>query len=155
MIPRVKATRLTQPYRRGTRNPSPALTAMTKGRTYAGTNPQDLTRSVQKLIRAGGGRGTGPRPARPARPVRATLSRIDPPVQPKKIPLDALIAEIDFRLDERLLPNRSDYASLHGRRAGLRAMWQAADAIVETAANERRRQADKHESTAEPVLGAA
>jgi hypothetical protein len=91
MIPRVKATRLTQPYRRGTRNPGPALTAMTKGRTYAGTNPQDLTRSVQKLIRAGGGRGTGPRPARPARPVRATLSRIDPPVQPKKIPLDALI----------------------------------------------------------------
>lgn len=69
--------------------------------------------------------------------------------------LEEEIAEIDFRLDERLLPNRSDYASLHGRRAGLRAMWQAADAIVETAANERRRQADKHESTAEPVLGAA
>jgi hypothetical protein len=36
----MQASRLTQPYRRGTRNPSPALTAMTRGRTFAGTNPQ-------------------------------------------------------------------------------------------------------------------
>jgi hypothetical protein len=69
--------------------------------------------------------------------------------------LEEEIAEIDFRLDERLLQTRSEYASLHGRRSGLRAMWQAADAIVEAADNERRKQAAKHEGTAEPVLGAA
>jgi hypothetical protein len=69
--------------------------------------------------------------------------------------LEEEIAEIDFRLDERLLPTRSDYASLHGRRSGLRAMWMAADAIVEVAEKERSRQQAKHESAAEPVLGAA
>jgi hypothetical protein len=67
----MRATRLTQPYRRGTRNPSPALTNMTRGRTYAGTNPQDLTRAVQKLVRAGQKQPRAPyRPARPARPPR-------------------------------------------------------------------------------------
>jgi hypothetical protein len=55
------------------------------------------------------------------------------------------IASIDFRLDERLLPTRSDYASLHGRRAGLRAMWQAADAIVSVADRERATQQARHE----------
>jgi len=69
MIPGVRATRLTQPYRRGTRNPSPALTAMTRGRTFAGTNPQDLQRSVQRLMRAGKAKPHH-RPARPPRPPR-------------------------------------------------------------------------------------
>jgi hypothetical protein len=64
----MQASRLVQPYRRGTRNPSPALTAMTRGRTFAGTNPQDLTRAVQKLVREG--KRKGPRPPRPARPPR-------------------------------------------------------------------------------------
>jgi hypothetical protein len=67
----MRATRLVQPYRRGTRNPSPALTAMTRGRTFAGTNPQDLRRAAQRLIRAGQGTKRSPyRPARPTRPGR-------------------------------------------------------------------------------------
>jgi hypothetical protein len=62
-------SRLTQPYRKGARNPGPALTAMTRGRSFGGGNPKDLERSVQRLISAGMGK-TSARPARPARPPR-------------------------------------------------------------------------------------
>lgn len=67
-----RMTRLVQPYRKGARNPSPALTAMTRGRSFSGNNPQDLTRAVQRMMRAAkqGGRARPVRPERPARPPR-------------------------------------------------------------------------------------
>lgn len=80
-----------------------------------------------------------------AHPGWALLSRV----------IEEEIAEVDFKLDERLLPTRSEYASLHGRRAGLRAFWQAADAIVAVAEQKRREQQARHEGAAEPALGAA
>lgn len=80
-----------------------------------------------------------------AHPGWAILSRV----------IEEEIAEIDFKLDERLLPTRSEYASLHGRRAGLRAFWQAADAIVAVAEEKRRQQAQRYEGAAESALGAA
>lgn len=58
------SNRMTQPYRKGARNPSPALTAMLRGRDFAGGNPMDAQRRVQTLVAA------GKRPKRPARPVR-------------------------------------------------------------------------------------
>lgn len=62
-------SRLTQPYRKGARNPSPALTAMTRGRTFSGHNPMDLQRNAQRLMRAGKHKHARPvRPKRPARP---------------------------------------------------------------------------------------
>jgi hypothetical protein len=63
----MRATRLTQPYRRGSRSPGLALSNMTRGRSAYGANPQDLTRAVQRLMRAG---KAGKRPARPVRPDR-------------------------------------------------------------------------------------
>jgi hypothetical protein len=64
----VKPTRQTQPYRRGARAPSAALTAMLRGRTASGFNPADIKRAGF-LIAAG--RKTRPqRPARPSRPAR-------------------------------------------------------------------------------------
>jgi hypothetical protein len=62
------ASRMVQPYRKGSRNPSPALTAMLRGRSFSGGNPQDQVRAVQRLIRAG--KGKQHRPARPVRPER-------------------------------------------------------------------------------------
>jgi|tagenome__1003787_1003787.scaffolds.fasta_scaffold8029990_1 hypothetical protein len=70
MIRRVQSSRLTQPYRKGARNPGPALTAMLRGRDFQGGNPQDLVRNVQTLMRARKAAERGPRPARPARPAR-------------------------------------------------------------------------------------
>lgn len=64
------ASRRQQPYRKGARNPGPALTAMTRGRTFSGFNPQDAQRNVQRLVKAGKGQQRGARPARPARPAR-------------------------------------------------------------------------------------
>lgn len=58
-----------QPYRAGKgREPGAALTAMLKGRTAGGHNPQDIVRRTQVLMRASKKR-TG-RPARPKRPPR-------------------------------------------------------------------------------------
>jgi hypothetical protein len=64
--------------------------------------------------------------------------------------IEEKIAEIDFSLDGRLLATRSEYAHQHGQRHGLRAMQQAADAIVAVAERKRREQQAKHEGTAEP-----
>lgn len=61
------ATRMTQPFRKGARQPSPALEAMTRGRDFQGGNPQDAQRRVQMLT---GGAGRPKRPARPVRPQR-------------------------------------------------------------------------------------
>jgi hypothetical protein len=61
------------------------------------------------------------------------------------------IAQIDFSLDGRLRDTRAEYAFDHGRRSGLRAMQQAADAIVHVAEHERDKQQRKHEGAAEPV----
>lgn len=58
------SSRMTQPYRAGARNASPALTAMLRGADFQGSNPQDAQRRVQTLVAA------GKRPKRPARPVR-------------------------------------------------------------------------------------
>lgn len=64
------ASRLVQPYRKGSRNPSPALTAMTRGRSFGGYNPMDVTRNVQRLTRAGQTKKRPQRPVRPERPQR-------------------------------------------------------------------------------------
>lgn len=65
------ADRHHQPYRKGSRNPSPALTAMLRGRSFSGHNPMDQQRAVQRLIRAGKGKQARPqRPVRPERPPR-------------------------------------------------------------------------------------
>jgi hypothetical protein len=65
--------------------------------------------------------------------------------------LEEAIAEIDFSLDGRLLESKSEYAHRHGQRHGLRAMWQAADAIVHTADTKLRQQQEKHEGAGESV----
>lgn len=64
-------SRQTQPYRKGARAPSAALTAMLRGTTSAGFNPADVKRSAF-LIAAGKHRRARPagRPARPARAPR-------------------------------------------------------------------------------------
>jgi hypothetical protein len=59
-----------QPYRKGPREPGPALTAMLKGRTSSGFNPKDIERNVQRLVRAGQARKRPERPSRPERPPR-------------------------------------------------------------------------------------
>lgn len=69
--------------------------------------------------------------------------------------LEASMADIDARLDGQLLATRSDYAREHGKRAGLRAMTEAARAIVGEAERQRAKQQAKYEVTAESVaLGA-
>jgi hypothetical protein len=67
----VKPTRLTQPYRLGSinRHPGAALTAMTKGRTLSGFNPQDIRRAAF-LMGAGKQASRMKRPPRTPRPVR-------------------------------------------------------------------------------------
>lgn len=70
--------------------------------------------------------------------------------------IEEQIAEIDFSLDGTLKESRSAYAFDHGRRNGLRAMWQAADAIVAVAEAKLREQQAKYEGAAEPEpIGAA
>jgi hypothetical protein len=64
------ATRRTQPYRKGAREPGAALQAMTRGRTMGGYNPQDAARNVQRLMNAGKARKAAERTARPPRPPR-------------------------------------------------------------------------------------
>lgn len=60
-----------QPYRRGARTPSLALSAMLKGRDSQNGNPQDVARAAQRLVRAGKTRSKRPaRPTRPQRPAR-------------------------------------------------------------------------------------
>jgi hypothetical protein len=58
----VKATRRTQPYRKGARQPGAALMAMLRGRSLTGYNPADITRMASSRARA--------RPERRARPPR-------------------------------------------------------------------------------------
>ena len=56
-----------QPFSKGAREPGPALDAMLRGTDFAGFNPQDLKRQMQK---GQGEQSTSGRPARPARPAR-------------------------------------------------------------------------------------
>jgi len=72
----MRATRKTQPYRKGARVPTDALRAMVKGRTAGGANPADVSRMAQQLATAGESRGSArpPRPARPARTLAASAS---------------------------------------------------------------------------------
>ena len=63
------------------------------------------------------------------------------------------IATIDATLDEGNTPlSRAEYALLHGRRDGLRAMQRAADAIFDRAQREYRAQRATHERDAESSL---
>lgn len=64
----MNASRATQPYRRGARTPSLALTAMLRGRSTGGMNPADTTRAA--FLVAAGRRKRPARPARPPRPPR-------------------------------------------------------------------------------------
>jgi hypothetical protein len=67
--------------------------------------------------------------------------------------LEYEIATIDATLDGRDEPlTRSQYASYHGRRSGLRAFQAAADAIIARAEREYARQVVKHEGGAESPL---
>lgn len=67
--------------------------------------------------------------------------------------LEYEIATIDSTLDGRDEPlTRSQYASYHGRRGGLRAFQAAADAIIARSEREYARQVAKHEGSAEPLL---
>lgn len=65
--------------------------------------------------------------------------------------LDAEIAKIDAKLDGALLATRAEYAHAHGRRSGLRAMVEAADAIVLRADQRAAEQRSKHEGAADAV----
>lgn len=65
--------------------------------------------------------------------------------------LEAEIAKIDAKLDGGLLATRAEYAHAHGRRSGLRAMVQAADAIVAVADRRGAEQRSKHEDAADAV----
>lgn len=68
--------------------------------------------------------------------------------------IEAKAAEVDAQMDGRLLDSRSEYAYAHGRRSGLRAMADAAHAIVSEADRKLKEQQARHEGTAEPVLTA-
>ena len=48
----MRPTRRTQPYRKGPRAPSPALTNMQRGKTLHGQNPQDVPRLASKKAAA-------------------------------------------------------------------------------------------------------
>lgn len=65
--------------------------------------------------------------------------------------VEAETATVDAELDGRLLDSRSAYARLHGRRGGLRAMEEAARAIVGKADRKLEQQRSRHEGAAEPV----
>lgn len=64
--------------------------------------------------------------------------------------IDATTDEVDVSLDGRLLSSRSEYAWAHGRRSGLRAMRDAAHAIVSEADRKLAEQQAKYEGAAEP-----
>jgi hypothetical protein len=64
------------------------------------------------------------------------------------------VADLDQKLDGRLLDSRSEYARLHGQRSALRGFMEAAHAIVAEAARKRVEQERKHERVAESTLGA-
>jgi hypothetical protein len=68
--------------------------------------------------------------------------------------IEAELRGLDERLDGQLLDTRSDYARLTGRRSGLKALTEAARAIVSEAARQREQQRRKHEGAAETVLEA-
>lgn len=59
--------------------------------------------------------------------------------------LGAAVADLDASLDGRLKESRSEYAFAHGRRGGLRAMDEAARAIVGYADRRLSEQQTKHE----------
>lgn len=66
--------------------------------------------------------------------------------------VDAERSDLDARLDGRLLDTRAEYASLHGKRAALRAFEEAAHALVAVAERRLAEQQAKHERAAEPAL---
>ena len=59
-----------QPFRKGARQPGPALDAMRRGRTASGLNPADVTRATQMLRKLSAQKSRPDRPARPDRPKR-------------------------------------------------------------------------------------
>lgn len=65
--------------------------------------------------------------------------------------IDAEIATIDRRLDDAITEplSQAEYAVAHGRRGGLRAIEDAAHAIVGVAADELERQRARHEGAGE------
>lgn len=68
--------------------------------------------------------------------------------------IDLEVRGLDEKLDGPLLATRSEYARLTGRRNGLRAMAEAARAIVSHAAAKREEQQRKHERAAGSALEA-
>lgn len=65
------------------------------------------------------------------------------------------VAGLDAALDGRLLESRAEYARLTGQRSGVRAVEEAAHAIVAVADRERAKQQRKYEGAAEPALNGA
>jgi hypothetical protein len=59
-----------QPFRKGARQPGPALDAMRRGRSASGMNSADITRAVQRMMRISKAKSRPDRPARPDRPKR-------------------------------------------------------------------------------------
>lgn len=66
--------------------------------------------------------------------------------------IEAEIDDVDLKLDGRLLDTRADYAHAHGRRGGLKALAEAARAIVSEADRKLAEQQRIHEGAAEPAL---
>lgn len=64
------------------------------------------------------------------------------------------IRQVNARLDNALLPTRSDYAYLHGRLSGLKAAGLAAEAILSRAQKRLAEQRAKHEADGSPSEGA-
>jgi hypothetical protein len=69
--------------------------------------------------------------------------------------LDLATADVDAMLDGRLLDSRAAYAQAHGRRGALRAMHEAASAIVAESTRKLDEQRTKYEGAAEPALNGA
>jgi hypothetical protein len=67
--------------------------------------------------------------------------------------LEAEADEVMAAADSRLLGSRSEYAFAHGRAGGLRAMREAAAAIIARAELRLEQQRVKHEGAAESVPG--
>lgn len=65
----MKPTRKTQPFRVGPRMPGASLTAMSRGKTFGGANPQDAQRAAF-LVSAGKRRGRAARKPRVPRKPR-------------------------------------------------------------------------------------
>jgi hypothetical protein len=67
--------------------------------------------------------------------------------------VDELVARIDRDLDgEREPLSRAQYAQRHGRRAGLRAVEEAAQTLVRVAEDELEKQRHSHEGAGETAL---